>query len=95
MPTINSLSVLVVHGEDPSKPDKSCVPCCVSSQHDERQYHREAAAAHNLMLLQMLAVLEVAFLPFLFLCLSMLPAAKPTSCSASHCTNITSNTSRV
>ncbi len=50
----------------PRKPDKSCVPCCVSSQHEERQHHREAATVHNLMLLQTLAVLELAFCHSLF-----------------------------
>ena len=39
----------------------TCVQCCMSSQHDERQHHREAATVHNSMLLQMFAVLELPF----------------------------------
>ena len=33
----------------------------MSSQHDERQHHHEAAAVHNSMLLQTIAVLALAF----------------------------------
>ncbi len=39
----------------------TCVPCCMSSQHDERQHCREAATVQNSMLLKTLAVLALAF----------------------------------